>query len=498
MQPESKGHSPDSANSSSFSELLQHQQDAARLELIQQQIQQADDICQQVAQPAGFKPTAEQQDSIDGILSWINSNDGLFSTFTGPAGSGKSTTTRLIRQALLNAGRTVGLAAPTHKACGVLAAACNVPKSHTATFASLLALREKKKRDQVEFVRDYNRKPRIDEAEVWICDEASMLEPVLLKMLEQEADFWTRFIFVGDPAQLPPVDHGKVSPALRCTPRFELTEVLRHDGAVLDAATRIRKTTGSKYRVPFFKTVIGDGSAIHTYADKREWQRAILETAAEHHDADDPDAFRVLTYRRDEAAKINLAIRRHVRGLKADPFLKGERLITVEAVNDPADPNGMPLYGSSRELVIQECQPGEFMHPTCADGKPYRCWELLTLADGPEEVPQYLRVIDPSNDGKLAVAQSLLRREALTKPKGEQGAWNDFWELKAQFAVLQPHWAMTVHKSQGSQFRHVFIGPDLDQVPGPRNLTRHLWYTAFTRAQQAVHVIGDREVGNAN
>ena len=61
-------------------------------------------------------------------------------------------------------------------------------------------------------------------------------------------------------------------------------------------------------------------------------------------------------------------------------------------------------------------------------------------------------------------------------------------------ALLQPHWAMTVHKSQGSQFRHVFIGPDLDHVPGPKSLTRNLWYTAFTRAQQAVHVIRDPEV----
>jgi len=490
-----RGIAPDGARESSPTELRQHQQDAALIERIQQQTQQADQLCLKNTRPAGFNPTAEQQAAIDGILRWINTNEGLFCTFTGPAGSGKSTTTRLIRQALLNAGRTVGLAAPTHKACGVLAAACNVSKGQTATFASLLALREKKKRDQVEFVRDYNRKPRIEEAEVWICDEASMLEPNLLQMLEEEADFWTRFIFVGDPAQLPPVDHGKVSPALRCDPRFELTKVQRHDGAVLDAATAIRQTTGSQYRVPFTSTVIGDGSAIHTYSNKREWQRSILETAAEHHDANDPDAFRVLTFRRDEAAKINLAIRRHVRGLKADPYLQGERLITVEAVSDPADPHGMPVYGSSRELVIQQCQRGEFMHPTCTDKKPYRCWELLTLADGPEEVPQYIRVIDPSHDGKLAVAMTELRREAQTKPKGEQGAWDAFWELKGQFAVLQPHWAMTVHKSQGSQFRHVFIGPDLDHVPGPRKLSRHLWYTGFTRAQQAVHVIRDQEAG---
>ena len=357
-----------------------------------------------------------------------------------------------------------------------------------------MALREKKTRDQINFVRDYRRKPRIDEAEVWICDEASMLEPTLLQMLEEEADFWSRFIFVGDPAQLPPVDHGKVSPALQCTPSLQLTQVMRHDGAVLDAATAIRQTTGSKYRVSFTRTVIGDGSAIHAYDNKREWQRAILETAAEHHDANDPDAFRVLTFRRDEAAKINVAIRRHVRGAYAEPYIEGERLITVEAVNDPHDQDGMPIYGSSRELVIQECQKGELLLPTCTDGKPYRCWQLRTLADGPEETPQFLRVIDPSHEGKFAVALSLLRREALAKPKGQQGAWDEFWDLKNQFALLQPHWAMTVHKSQGSQFRHVFIGPDLDHVPGPKSLTRNLWYTAFTRAQQAVHVIRDPEV----
>ncbi len=494
--PQFKGLILDGASSSSFDELLQHSADAECIENIRVQLQ-TDDLCQEVFQsPGQFHPTAEQQAAIDGILAWVNSNKGgLFCTFTGPAGSGKSTITRLIRQALQNIGRTVGLAAPTHKACVVLAAACNVPKIQTATFASLLALREKKTRDQSTFVRDYRRKPRIDEAEVWICDEASMLEPGLLQMIEEEADFWSRFIFVGDPAQLPPVDHGKVSPALKCNPSFHLTQVMRHDGAVLDNATAIRQTTGSNYRVPFTSTVIGDGSTIHTYSDKREWQQAILEMAAEHHDANEPDAFRVLTFRRDEAAKINFAIRRHVRGATAEPYLQGERLITIEAVHDPLDPDGMPIYGSSRELVIQECHKVELLHPTCSDGKPYRCWELRTLADGPEETPQFIRAIDPSHEGKLAVATSELRREAHSKPKGQQGAWDGFWDLNNQFALLQPHWAMTVHKSQGSQFRHVFIGPDLDHVPDPKSLTRNLWYTALTRAQVAVHVIGDREVG---
>lgn len=491
---QSKGRVCKRAKASTNKERRQHASDAAHIEAIQLQRLTEATQAQGPADSNEFHPTPEQQDAIDGISAWVNSTtDSIFCTFTGPAGSGKSTITRLIRRALIAAGRTVGLAAPTHKACGVLAQACGVSKRETATFASLLALREKKTRDQITFVRDYRRKPRIDEAEIWICDEASMLEPELLEMLEQEADFWTRFIFVGDPAQLPPVDHGKVSPALKCSPAFHLSKVMRHDGAVLDNATAIRETTGRNYRVPFTATVIGDGSAIHTYDSKRAWQKAILEFAADHHDANDPDAFRVLTFRREEAAKINTAIRRHVRGPNADPYLKGERLITIEAVSDPNDQNGLPIYGSSRELVIQECSKGELLHSSCADGKPYRCWQLITLADGHEEAPQYLRVIDPTHEGKLAVAMSMLRREALEKPKGEQGAWDGFWDLKNQFAVLQPHWAMTVHKSQGSQFRHVFIGPDLDHVPGPKNLTRHLWYTAFTRAQQAVHVIRDQE-----
>ena len=50
---------------------------------------------------------------------------------------------------------------------------------------------------------------------------------------------------------------------------------------------------------------------------------------------------------------------------------------------------------------------------------------------------------------------------------------------------------MTVHKAQGSQFRHVFISPDLDTAPGPKSMRSHLWYTGFTRSQQDVHLIAD-------
>jgi exodeoxyribonuclease-5 len=137
----------------------------------------------------------------------------------------------------------------------VLATACGVNKSETATFASLLGLREQRKNDETDFVPLAGSKPRLGENDIWLGDEASMMHPKLLGYIEQAADFWTKVIFIGDSAQLSPVKFGRVSPALLVTPRFELTKVMRYDGAVLVASTPSLKwpliATGKTIPMPF-------------------------------------------------------------------------------------------------------------------------------------------------------------------------------------------------------------------------------------------------------
>jgi len=72
---------------------------------------------------------------------------------------------------------------------------------------------------------------------------------------------------------------------------------------------------------------------------------------------------------------------------------------------------------------------------------------------------------------------------------GDQGALNSFAPYQ-----LPPHetaYAMTVHKSQGSEFdRVILILPDRD-VPV---LTRELIYTAITRARQSVTIWGNAQL----
>ena len=55
----------------------------------------------------------------------------------------------------------------------------------------------------------------------------------------------------------------------------------------------------------------------------------------------------------------------------------------------------------------------------------------------------------------------------------------------ARLGLVDTWWAMTIHKSQGSEFDHVVVSiPDLATTL----LTRELLYTAVTRARQCVSV----------
>ena len=61
-------------------------------------------------------------------------------------------------------------------------------------------------------------------------------------------------------------------------------------------------------------------------------------------------------------------------------------------------------------------------------------------------------------------------------------------------AALPPHdtaFALTVHKSQGSEFDHAAL---VLPAGKSRVLARELLYTAITRARKTVRIVGTREV----
>lgn len=73
----------------------------------------------------------------------------------------------------------------------------------------------------------------------------------------------------------------------------------------------------------------------------------------------------------------------------------------------------------------------------------------------------------------------------------EHGAQAVRFVTPARLARVEDWWAMTIHKSQGSEFDHVVVS--LPTQPSPI-LTRQLLYTAVTRAKERITVVADEAV----
>jgi ATP-dependent exoDNAse (exonuclease V) alpha subunit len=146
----------------------------------------------------------EQTAGLVKIQEWLYKRDGVnCMTLSGFAGTGKST---IIKKILDKYKLGVVVTAPTHKAKKVIS---NTTDKEGKTLHGLLGLRP-----DVE-LSDFNPNepqfspiaaPRINDYNLVIVDEASMINKDLFKLiLEQIKDTRTKVLFMGDSAQLPPV-----------------------------------------------------------------------------------------------------------------------------------------------------------------------------------------------------------------------------------------------------------------------------------------------------
>ena len=180
-------------------------------------------------------------------MEWLNRPaDGLPFVLSGYAGSGKTfLSMRLLRQ-VEDSGLCWTVVAPTHKAVGVLRQALDLeglsPTWYPSTIHRLLRLKLKRQGDAEACEPTEQTAMALEHLGLVLVDEASMVDSTLLGIALQCAHpFKTRLVFVGDPAQLPPVGEPE-SPvfAMGRACCASLSEVVRHQGPVLQLASRLR------------------------------------------------------------------------------------------------------------------------------------------------------------------------------------------------------------------------------------------------------------------
>jgi exodeoxyribonuclease V alpha subunit len=385
-----------------------------------------------------------------------------FGIVAGGPGTGKTTTVaRLLAllQDLAGGGLRVALAAPTGKAAARLteavagAAGYLDPEDRdrlgTPAASTLHRLLGSRRDQRTRFWHDRDNRLPYD---VVVVDEASMVSLTMMSRLVEALRPTARLILVGDPHQLSSVEVGAVL--------GDLVERVAPDGVV--ELTEVHR---------FSEEIQGLADAIR--AGSPEQLDAVL---AQEHPC-------IELVESDLAAAGPLPA-----SLRHDVVEAGRRLVSAARDGRAAD----ALDALERHRVL--CGHREGPHGVARWGEQVQAWLAETIdgyaADGHWYVGRPLLVT--SNDYQLrlfngdtgVVVAHDERPRAAFRRDGSVGLL-----ATSRLSDVQTVHAMSVHRSQGSQFDRVTL---VLPPAGSPLLTRELVYTAVTRAKEHVRIIGTR------
>ncbi len=349
---------------------------------------------------------------------------------TGGPGVGKTTIVQLLVTLALEKKYTVMLASPTGRAAKRLAEATG---RDATTIHRMLGFDPQ----DGGFAHDAARPL---EADIIIVDEISMLDVVLAHHLVQAIGPPTRLILVGDPDQLPSVGAGNVLSDLLGSgviPEFRLTHIYRQAEGSLIVRNAHRILTGERPELP----PRGDRDSDFYFFQAEE--------------ADDCAARLVDVVSKRIPETFGFDWMEDVQVIA--PMYRGS--CGVDTLNR--------MLREAQGIGGKEIRRGE------------RIWRIgdrviHTRNDYEKEIfnGDMGRIVEIYDNGGLKV--EFPDREPVPYTTGELGD-------------LQPAYAITVHRSQGSEYP-VVVFPLVTQHY--MMLQRHLLYTAITRARQLVVLVG--------
>ena len=391
----------------------------------------------------GFTPTKDQWLALTALKDWwLHSSDAFF-RLQGFAGTGKTTLIQAFILWLLNeieeTNTDIAFTAPTNKATRVQAQMLSKWQLHSLepiTCARLLGIKGHKVDDKQYFKKDPDAEPEIDHYDLIIVDEISMINEELWSLFLDEAGpsllGSKRFILMGDPAQLPPIGEAESAAFSHDCTSTELKEVKRYGGPIGTLAHQFRSHLNAK-RFPTITTKTEDGKGIWVCTEQ-DWFALIGQAFTSTNYEKDATHSRALAWTNKRVAYLNDRIRAML-GRQGEYELS-ERLIASTPYTGGAT---TPLFATSTEMEVTSVQEG------FSDG--YPVWFLeceIQDEDRIVTVPVLQRSAQKTFDAQL-------------KEYRQKKQWFSYWGLKETFAWLDYSYAMTVHKSQGSTFRNVFI-----------------------------------------
>ena len=399
-------------------------------------------LLRSAAEESGLHYSQQQEQAIREAAS-----SGLL-LITGGPGTGKTTVLRGILNLLGNLQLRYLLAAPTGRAAKRLS---EVTGEDASTIHRLLESGIDPATGKMAFARDEDNPLKCDAV---VVDEMSMVDVLLLSSLLRAIPKGKRLILVGDPDQLPPVGPGfPFSDMLRsgCLPTVCLTEIFRQAQKSLIVMNAHRVNRGE---LPELKTVTSDFFFMRRGNEESVTQliRDLCVTRLPKNMGIQPSEIQVLSPTR-----------------KGGVGTAALNKLLQAALNPPAPEKKEKPYGES---VFRE---GD------------RIMQIRNNYDIMWRQTDGTAVGTGIFNGDVGVIREIdLQQETLTVAFDDKEADYDFTQL----GELELAYAVTVHKSQGSEYRAVILAA---WNGSPYLLNRSVLYTAITRARELLIIVGREE-----
>lgn len=318
------------------------------------------------------------------------------------------------------------------------------------------------------FQPDYNSENKFDKYRLVIVDEASMINEEMWLLLTQAVSNLTQktqLLFVGDVAQLPPINERESRVFNQIFDRSDLSEVVRYGGAIAILAESIRNNLTSS-TLPHFATDSSEDKTEGVFVvNVYEWEKLLVKAFQSESYRRDADYVRAVAYTNARVNTLNRSIRTAIYGAQTPRFVPGERLVG----NAPFIVNDAMILQNSGECEVLEIAAGKVGS--------WHVWYLSVLTD--EGKLRTLTVLHELSQPEYGRSLELYSKEK---------RWREFWELKSLFADLSYAYCLTIHKSQGSTFQNVFV--DVPNALINRNIQERnqLLYVAVTRAAKRLFI----------
>ncbi len=363
---------------------------------------------------------------------------------TGGPGTGKTTCLRGVLALFERMGLDTALAAPTGRAAKRLGELCNTEAS---TIHRLLETGFDPHTGKLVFTRNSYDPLKADAV---IVDETSMVDvPLMAALLDALGDD-CRLVLVGDPDQLPSVGPGALFADLirsGAVPTVRLTEIFRQaaQSAIIRNAHLINHG-----QVPDLRRNEGDFFCL-----ARRDPEAVLDTVVDLCRRRLPERMGIPA----DQIQVLSPTRRRGTGTRA------LNQVLQQALNPPLEGKGERRFGDwvfrAGDRVMQVRNN----------------YDILWREEGGTDSGMGMF------NGDIGVIRSI-EKEVITV---------DFDGKVVEYAPdmlgeLEPAFAVTVHKAQGSEYRAVILAA---LEGAPFLMTRGVLYTAVTRARELFIVVGD-------